>query len=92
MDYYFSEKLIDAISVGCIPIYWGCPSIDQYFWWFLEWQFHDIKELNDLLDDAIQVRHDDAIACGSISENIETAKQYRMPEDWMYEHYEELFK
>ena len=26
-----------------------------------------------------------------INANLETAKQYRMPEDWMYEKYPELF-
>ena len=29
--YYFSEKLLDVILTGCIPIYWGCKSIGNYF-------------------------------------------------------------
>lgn len=28
---YFTEKIIDCLSVGTIPIYWGCPNIGDYF-------------------------------------------------------------
>ena len=31
VDYYFSEKLMDCLKVGAIPIYWGCPSILSKF-------------------------------------------------------------
>lgn len=27
---YFSEKLIDAILCEAVPIYWGCPNIDEF--------------------------------------------------------------
>ena len=30
-DYYFSEKLIDCFQTKAVPIYWGCPSIGEYF-------------------------------------------------------------
>jgi hypothetical protein len=30
-DYYFSEKLVTALAAGCVPIYWGCPSIAHFF-------------------------------------------------------------
>ena len=29
--HYFSEKLIDPILAGCMPIYQGCQKIDEYF-------------------------------------------------------------
>ena len=29
--YYFTEKLIDCLLTGCIPIYWGAPNIGKYF-------------------------------------------------------------
>jgi hypothetical protein len=28
---YFTEKLIDAMLCGTIPIYWGCPNIGEFF-------------------------------------------------------------
>lgn len=43
--HYFTEKLIDCLLMRCIPIYWGCINIENYF---------DIngfvifKDLNDL--------------------------------------------
>ena len=30
VDYYFTEKLINAYLGGCIPIYWGCPNIEEF--------------------------------------------------------------
>ena len=30
-DYYFTEKLIDCLMTGTVPIYWGCPSIGNFF-------------------------------------------------------------
>jgi hypothetical protein len=30
-DYYFTEKLIDCFLTGTIPIYYGCPSIGNFF-------------------------------------------------------------
>lgn len=30
-DYWFTEKLIDCIQTKSVPIYWGCPSIGNYF-------------------------------------------------------------
>lgn len=27
--YYCTEKIMDAFLGGCIPIYWGCPKVDQ---------------------------------------------------------------
>lgn len=28
---YFSEKLVDALLCETVPIYWGCPNIDDFF-------------------------------------------------------------
>jgi len=28
---YFTEKIIDAFVTGCIPLYWGCPNIGDFF-------------------------------------------------------------
>ena len=28
---YFTEKIADAYLSWCMPIYWGCPNINQYF-------------------------------------------------------------
>ncbi|MFX0542994.1 hypothetical protein ACEWPM_014850 [Roseovarius sp. S4756] len=28
---YFTEKLVDAVLCRCVPIYWGCPNIGDFF-------------------------------------------------------------
>lgn len=47
----FSEHLLDAIAYGCIPIYRGCPNIDEFFInaTILFWHFETIDELEDLI-------------------------------------------
>lgn len=30
-DYYYSEKLLDCFKTKTLPIYWGCPSIGNFF-------------------------------------------------------------
>jgi hypothetical protein len=31
MDNWFTEKIIDCLTTGTIPVYWGCPNIGNYF-------------------------------------------------------------
>ena len=31
VENYFSEKLIDCLITKTIPIYWGCPNIEEFF-------------------------------------------------------------
>ncbi len=91
MDYYFSEKLIDPISVGCIPIYWGCPSItrNDFIGSVAMIEFYEMEKLKSVLE---WVSRGGWFPEYGIKENLEKAKQYRMPEDWMFEHYPELFR
>ena len=28
---YWTEKLADALLAWCVPVYWGCPNIDDFF-------------------------------------------------------------
>ena len=49
-DYYFTEKLIDCILMGTIPIYWGCPSIGKFFDQRGILCFKDIHELKAIVN------------------------------------------
>jgi hypothetical protein len=49
-DYYFSEKLIDCILSGSIPIYWGCPSIGDIFNSRGILSFETIDEFEGIID------------------------------------------
>ena len=31
MSTYFSEKLIDALLMGTVPVYWGPPAVSDFF-------------------------------------------------------------
>ncbi|RPJ28022.1 MAG: hypothetical protein EHM33_05950 [Chloroflexi bacterium] len=87
---FFSEKLIDCFAVGTIPIYLGCPNIDDFFdtrGIFWPENFEQISKAIDLADSyGYEMRLE------SVRYNLERAKQYRIPEDWIYDHYPFLFE
>lgn len=49
-DFCFTERLIDCILAGTIPLYWGCPSITRFFDPRVILSFSCISELRKLLD------------------------------------------
>lgn len=48
-DYYFTEKLLDCFATGTIPIYWGCPSIGDFFDLNGIITFDTLDELDEIL-------------------------------------------
>lgn len=88
---FFSEKLIDCLSVGTIPIYWGDPKIGQWF---------DDKGIIDVIDfDGIKTvmgmfEFDDTdyqSLYQSAVMNLTFAENFNIAEDWMYDNYPFLF-
>jgi len=81
-DYYFTEKLIDCFMTGTIPIYWGCPSIDNFF---------NIKGMIIINDININISklnketYDNMLPY--VKENFEKAKDYLMSEDYIWKKY-----
>jgi hypothetical protein len=49
-DFWFTEKLIDAFVTGCIPIYYGCPSIGNFFDINGILTFDSLEELEEILN------------------------------------------
>jgi hypothetical protein len=86
---FFSEKLIDCISVGTIPIYWGDPDIARVFSSGVI-QFNTLDELGTVLQNISTFEYIDSMY--DTEYNIDIARHYRISEDWIYEHYFELFK
>jgi hypothetical protein len=74
--HYFTEKLIDCIIMKTIPIYYGCPNIDQYFN-TKGWIILDSESMVDLytklssLNDTWYSTHKDVVM-----ENYEKALMY----------------
>lgn len=84
---YFSEKLIDCVSQGTVPIYWGatdliaCDGIHT-------WPFYSLKHLGHILDHAMEnVYNRQYLESGCLAQSIEIARNFRCVEDVLYERY-----
>lgn len=84
-DYYFSEKLIDCFMTGTVPIYWGCPSIGNFFNIKGMILFDDIDDLENIMNDLTKDKYDEMKPY--IEENFEKAKNYLISEDYIWENY-----
>lgn len=83
IDYYFTEKLIDCFRTGTVPVYWGCPSISDFF---NTDGMIIVKDKSGLLSEVERLsldRYKEMLP--AIEENFEKAKKYLIAEDWIYE-------
>jgi glycosyltransferase involved in cell wall biosynthesis len=79
---YFTEKLVDSLLVGTIPIYWGCPNIEDFFdteGMILVNNFDDIVNILPTLTESYYLSKIE-----NIRTNLKLAKQYATTEDWIY--------
>lgn len=81
-DYYFTEKLIDCFVTGTVPLYWGCPSIGEFFDKKGIITFQTKKELYEIVNNLSQNLYEDILPF--IKRNFEEAKKYVLAEDWLY--------
>lgn len=95
-DFYFTEKLIDPISVGTLPVYWGCPSIDKFL---SVRSFKDLEELSRIItrlknypSDYLHYKRIAGAFENVFIKNIKEAEKYRIAEDWIYNEYPDLFE
>ena len=79
---YFTEKLIDAFATGTIPIYWGCPNIEEFFNIEGIITFKNLKELKSILPTLTKELYTSKIEI--LKENLERSKDYNITEDWIY--------
>ena len=79
---YITEKLIDSLIVGTIPIYWGCPNLSKFFNMDGIITFNNIDELKSIIPQLNKKLYNSKI--NAVKENIELAKQYAITEDWLY--------
>ena len=78
----FTEKLIDSMLVGTIPILWGCSNVGSFFNEKGIIKFDNAKDIGDILPKLDRDLYNSMIPY--INENIEIAKQYEVAEDWLY--------
>lgn len=74
MDYYFTEKLIDCFLSGTVPIYYGCPSISNFFNINGIIMIDTEKDCMDILQTLTFEKYNEMMPY--IQENYEKAKQY----------------
>lgn len=90
--YYFSEKLIDCLAVGTIPIYWGCLHLGEFFDVDGILEFSNLDELESLLGWVRGVGPNlYAQRRESIQFNLHLARKFAVCEDWLFAHYPFLF-
>ena len=82
-DFWFTEKLIDCLVTGTIPIYWGCPSIYTFFNDEGFVIFDNLSDLKEKLKLCTPEYYESKLP--AIKENFELAQKYLLAEDWLYE-------
>jgi hypothetical protein len=88
-DDYWTEILMDCFMTGTVPIFWGTNNIGKYFndWGII--QFNSEAELGEILPTLSQGYYNSMLP--AIEDNYNLAQQYFSPEDYIYEHYPQLF-
>jgi len=81
-DYWFTEKLIDCFATGTIPIYWGCPSISDFFNTDGMLIFDSIDELESILDNCNEELYNSKL--DGIKDNFEKSKNFLLPDEHVY--------
>jgi hypothetical protein len=80
-DNWVTEKITNPLFCGCVPIYWGCPSISNFFKDIIE--FNNANELVNSLNTMDFVAEYEKRK-SSIQYNLEKAKTYAIAEDWIW--------
>jgi len=88
VDYMFTEKLVSPVLCGTIPIYYGMPSIGQYFDTRGMIIFNSVNELDDILSSLTEQKYHDMLEYAKI--NFEKAKNYQLIEDGIYNQLKEM--
>lgn len=81
--HYFTEKLIDCLLMKCIPIYWGCLNIGDYFntkGFYIINGLSDLKELTNQLKNPKEIYNNKREI---IEENFNLAKNYISSDDYL---------
>jgi len=82
-DYYFSEKIINPIMTGTIPIYYGPNHIKDIFDTRGLILFNNIDQIPDILNSLDENLYQKMLPYAL--ENFKRAHQYTLSEDWMIE-------
>jgi hypothetical protein len=79
IDNFFTEVIVDNFMLGTIPIFWGCPNINEYFDERGIITFDTIDELDEILSRL--TINDYFSRIEYIKNNFEIAKKYVSTDD-----------
>ena len=78
---YFTDKIVDCFAAGCIPIYWGDPTMKEKFDPRGFYTFNNWKELQEIL---LKIGEEDYKSkMPYIEENFKRFREYASPDRWM---------
>jgi len=86
---FFTEKLIDCISVGTIPIYWGADVRYHHFMTTAVLPFMEMKIFASVLNMATEATYQKHAF--RLQLDLSNCNEFDCCEDWIYTHYPELF-
>lgn len=87
-DYYFSEKLLDCFASRTVPLYWG-SDVSPFFNVNGMLIFNTVEELEEIFARITPELYNTMKA--DMEDNFSRVNRYRIPEDWIFEHYRFLF-
>jgi hypothetical protein len=79
---YYADKILDCFVTGCIPIYWGCPNIGDYFDERGIIQFNNAKQLIKILTEIDEKKYKSMLKYAKI--NFEKALRHQNVDDEFY--------
>jgi hypothetical protein len=82
--YWFTEKLIDCLMTGTMPIYWGCSPVSLFFNPDGFILFDSLIDLKAQLKKCTPEYYESKLP--AIKENFERAKYFVLAEDYIYNH------
>lgn len=87
MDNFFTEKLVDPLLLKTIPVYLGCSNVGKYIEKSGIISFAGSSDINNVLEKIVQspLGLYDKMS-SSVEKNFLLAKEYEIPEDWIYKH------
>jgi hypothetical protein len=87
---WYTEALIDAFACGCIPIFYGCKEIDNYFNPEGIIRFESLPQLKNILETLTPELYNSKIK--AVEENLKIAKQYQNHHDYIYNNQDDFKK
>jgi hypothetical protein len=86
---YFTEKLIDCLITGTVPIYYGCPNLEDYGF-NMGGILHcsDKEAINASI--SLALISDPVLLAIEIADNIRVAQRYILAENYIYDKYNNL--